>query len=202
MIDILLAFDNLNPKGGAFMTSCRDDIASFFNGKPHRLKFINSPELSSKNIYDSTINLPPFIFVPYCHGNESCLANGIPEIFLSSTENITNFEGSFIYTFSCSSGHTLGNDLIANNCQCFFGYKKTIWSITGYNQFLDCANYGLYLFIDGHNTDFIFDEMIRLYNEKIDELMMINAMVASHLRVNRDALVKLGNNITIDDLIV
>lgn len=202
MIDVLLVCDNLNPRGGSFMTACRDDIVNFFSGKPHRLKVINSPDITSKNIYDNTINLTSQIFVPYCHGNQTCLANAIPEIFISTTENIGNFSNSFFYTFSCSSGHTLGEDLIKNGCKSFFGYKNTIWNIDGYNQFMECANYGLYLFIDGVNTDAIIKEMIRLYNEKIDELTKINSMVASHLRYNRDALVKLGDNITISDIIV
>lgn len=201
MIDVLLAFDTVNPRGGSFMSECLLDIQNYFSGKTHSLTLIESSDMTSQYIHDQTVNLSSFIFVPYCHGNHICLANNIPEAFISTTENITNFSNSFFYTFSCKSGHTLGNELINNGCQCFFGYKDTIYSFAGFKCFSDCANYGLFLFINGISSDDIYIDMITFYNDQIDQLYITNPFVASHLRANRDALVKIGNNISIEELI-
>lgn len=201
MINVLLAFDTANPRGGSFMSECLIDIQNYFSGKKHSLTLIESSDMTSQYIHDRTVNLPSFIFVPYCHGNHVCLANNIPEAFISTTINITNFSNSFFYTFSCKSGHTLGNELINNGCQCFFGYKNTIYSFAGFKCFSDCANYGLFLFVNGMSSDDVYNDMITFYNNQIDQLYIINPVVASHLRANRDALVKIGNNINIDELI-
>ncbi len=201
MIDVFLVFDDLNPRGGSFVTDCLNDILIFFYNKPHRLNVLRSHDITANTIHNSTSNLSSFIFVPYCHGNEVCLANINSEVFISTTENNTIFSNSLFYTFSCSSGHTLGQNLIDNKCQCFFGYKKTIFSYLGYKQFLDCANHGLYLFVNGESTNNIYIQMKNYYNDRIDELYLIDPFAASYLRSNRDALVKIGNDISINDLI-
>ncbi len=201
MIDVILTFDNLNPNGGQFMNACLEDINNYFSNKQHRLTILTSHEINSDSINLSTKDLKSFIFVPYCHGNEFCLGNINSEIFLSTDVNITNFSNTFFYTFSCSSGKNLGPELVRNKCKCFFGYKNTIYSISGYNQFKYCANSGLFLFIEGVNTDDVFVQMKEAYQEKIYELSKIDFFSAAHLRSNKDSLIKIGDNITINDLI-
>ncbi|NHN27081.1 hypothetical protein FIA58_015465 [Flavobacterium jejuense] len=201
MIDVILTFDNLNPNGGQFMNACLEDINNYFSNKQHRLTILTSHEINSETINLSTKDLKSFIFVPYCHGNESCLGNINSEIFISPDLNITNFSNTFFYTFSCSSGLKLGPELIKNNCICFFGYNNTIYSIIGHNQFQFCANFGLFLFIEGINTDAILIQMKKTYEEKVDELYKVDFFSASHLRSNKDSLIKIGKNITINDLI-
>lgn len=202
MIDILLAFDNDDITAGTFLTECRDDILNFFNGKIFPLSIINSNELNENHINISTIDLKSFIFVTYCHGNETCLAEGGANIFLSETINITNFSNTFFYTVSCSSGHTLGHELIKNGCQSFFGYKNQFNFYSGFSCFLECANYGLFLFINGMSTDSVYSQMLQHYDDQIKKVYKTNSFIASLLLDNRDALVKIGNNITINDLII
>jgi hypothetical protein len=202
MIDILLAFDNDDKSAGAFLTECRNDIITFFNGKAFPLSIINSGGLNENHINRSTINLQSFIFVTYCHGDEVCLAEGGVNIFLSETVNISNFSNTFFYTVSCSSGHTLGHELVKNGCQSFFGYKNEFNFYNGFPSFLECANYGLYLFIDGEYTDNIYFQMIQHYDKHIKKVYKVDSFVASLLLGNKDALVKIGNNICVNDLII
>ena len=201
MIDIILAFDNLNTRGGQFISECLDDINVFFSTKTYNVQTLTSHDINAKNIHDCTINLTSLIFVPYCHGNDSCLGNINSDVFVSTTVNIKNFSNSFFYTFSCSSGINLGQELIDNNCKCFFGYNKTIYNINGYSQFKECANLGLFLFVDGYDTDTILIEMKKKYTEKVFELSKIDFFSAAYLRSNKDSLIKIGKNITIDNLI-
>lgn len=200
MIDVVLAFDNLNPRGGDFISACLNDINDYFKNKEHNLITLTSNEINSTSIYNHTSPLNNFIFIPYCHGNETCLANIKSEIFVSTTINITNFTNSFFYTFSCSSGAELGKKLIEKNCKCFFGYNKTIYSIPQYSHFMECANSGIFLFIEGKNTDDILLEMKNLYQDKVYELSKIDFFSAAYLRSNKDSLIKIGLNITINDL--
>ncbi|OXA92793.1 hypothetical protein [Flavobacterium hercynium] len=202
MIDILLAFDNDDINAGIFLTECRDDILNFFNGKVFPLSIINSNELNHNHINKSTSHLKSFIFVTYCHGNETCLAEGGANVFLSETINISNFSNTFFYTVSCSSGHTLGHELIKNGCKNFFGYKEHFNFYSGFSSFLECANHGLFLFINGESTDNVYSQMIQNYDYHIKKVYKTDPVIASLLLHNKNALVKIGKNITINDLII
>ncbi|WP_290874656.1 hypothetical protein, partial [Flavobacterium sp.] len=134
------------------------------------------------------------------HGRKNCLLNSNTP-YVSTTVNNTCFQRSFFYTFSCSSGDELGDNLVKNGCLCFIGYNRviSIWS-TYLNPFVVCANHGLKLFYNGINTSQILTEMKNQYNMEIDSVYPKNYLISSILRENRDALILHGENIDIGNL--
>lgn len=200
MINILLAFDEEDEEIGSFNQGCKEDYETYFIGSEHeQITYIGSNSLNSLNIQVRTEQLSSFIFAAYSHGEINKLFSKSGD-YVSSTVNIELFKNSFFYTVSCNTGMQLGGDLIANGCKCYFGYKTVFNSWLGYKEFSECANYGFFKFIEGANTDEIFEQMIVKYNQHIDDMYVEHFFQASLLRENRDGLIKIGENITINSL--
>nr|WP_199163023.1 hypothetical protein [Elizabethkingia sp. ASV34] len=200
MINILLAFDEEDEVIGSFNQGCQEDYREYFEDSNHGIvTYINSGSLNSLNIQLRTEQLPSFIFVAYSHGEDYRLFSKSGD-YISSSINIELFRNSFFYTVSCNTGNTLGVDLISNGCKCYFGYKTLFNSWCGYKAFSECANYGFFKFIEGDSTDEIYKVMIERYNYHIDNMYVRNFLQASLLRENRDGLIKLGEDINIEDL--
>lgn len=200
MINILLAFDEEDDEIGAFNRGCKEDYMDFLNDTDNNIIDIGSNTLNSLNIQLRTEQLSSFIFVAYSHGEDYRLFSRSGD-YISTEVNISYFSNSFFYTVSCHTGSQLGNELIKNGCKCYFGYKNLFNSWLGYKDFSECANYGFFRFLEGTLTDEIYNSMIEKYNIHIDRLYKDNFMQAALLMENRDGLVKLGENIVINDLI-
>lgn len=200
MVNIVLAFDEADKDVGSFNQGCKEDYEIFFsNDSAHSVTYIGSNTLNSLNIQLRIEHLSSFVFVAYSHGeNYRLFSNG--EDYISTKVNVELFKNSFFYTVSCHTGSQLGAELINNGCKCYFGYKTLFNSWLGYKDFSDCANFGFFKFMEGLTTDHIFEQMITKYNLHIDNLYKENFVQASLLRENRDGLIKLGENITIQDL--
>lgn len=200
MIDILLAFDNDDATMGQFNQGCLEDYLEHFNDKQygHNVTCIEGRNLNDLNVELRTNDLGSFIFVAYSHGESDCLSSKQGS-YIATNINNNNFGQSLFYTVSCYSANELGKCLIESGCYSFFGYKNKFQFWFGYKSFSACANYGLFLFLQGMLTDQIYEEMIDEYNKHIDEMVDIDDfMIAALLLENRDALVKLGSNISID----
>ncbi len=200
MANTIIAVDEADTRLGSFFQICMEDLSTFFNSIPIKPIVLDSARLNDLSVQLTTEPLNTFVFGAYSHGNINCLLKANTS-YVSTTINNTCFENSFFYTFSCSCGFELGDNLIQNGCLCFIGYNKiiSIWS-TYIQPFVICANHGLKLFYSGINTYQIVEEMKDQYNYEIDELYPKDFMIASILRENRDALVKHGNDINITQL--
>ena len=198
MANTILAFDELDSVLGSFFQSCKENLDLFFAQINIQPTFLNSNKLNDLAIEIVTKEVTSFVFGAYSHGSNDCLVKSASIPYVSST-NSSNFKNSFFYTFSCSSGMILGDNLIANGCHCFIGYKDivAIWS-TFPKPFINCANYGLIQFFKGENSHTIINQMKEKYNDEIDEMYRYDFLIASILKENRDGLILLGNNISLD----
>lgn len=199
MINILLAFDEVDKDIGSFNQGCLEDYQEVFRQKGINdgIDFIKSISLNSLTVNLKLKPLDRFVFVAYSHGEERRLLCNTGE-YISEDINIELFNNSFFYTVSCDTGKSLGENLIINGCKCFFGYKTSFNSWRGYKDFSECANYGFFLFLEGESTMDIYSLMIEKYNQHIDKVVNDDFFVAALLRENRDGLVYLGDDLTIE----
>lgn len=200
MINIVLAFDEEDEEIGSFNQGCKEDYEEFFSNSDYKnVTYITSQTLNSLNVQLKAEASLPFVFVAYSHGENHRLFSKEGD-YISSTVNIASFKDSFFYTVSCHTGNQLGKELVENGCKCYFGYKDLFISWSGYKEFSECANIGFFKFIEGVSADEVFEQILNKYNESIDSLYINDFFQASLLRANRDGLIKLGENITIDAL--
>lgn len=200
MANTIIVVDQADQQLGDFFQLCINDLNIFFNGTHIQPIILNSGNLNDLSVKLTTQPLNTFVFSAYSHGRKNCLLNSNTP-YVSTTVNNTCFQRSFFYTFSCSSGDELGDNLVKNGCLCFIGYNRviSIWS-TYLNPFVVCANHGLKLFYNGINTSQILTEMKNQYNMEIDSVYPKNYLISSILRENRDALILHGENIDIGNL--
>lgn len=201
MADILLAFDEADNTMGSFNQACLETFEEYFESYSHKITYVRSDRLSDLTISLLTENGKPLIFAAYSHGSEAGQLNGsVNGVYVSTDVNIDRFRNSFFYTVSCFSGTVLGTRLIEDGCLSFIGYKSLFHYWDGYKSFPECANFGFFLFIEDHSTKTIYSKMVEKYNEQIDTMYQDNYLVASLLLKNRDALIHLGEDITINKL--
>jgi hypothetical protein len=199
MVNSILAFDNEDSDLGVFFTECSEDLVSHFNHVNANLSTLDSSKLNSIIVEATLEDLNTFIFLVYSHGSEiELLANGI--VPFVNAENANNFSNSFFYTCSCHAGKSLANTLIDKGCLSFIGYNNT-FGVWDFNRppFIECANFGIKLFLKGIASADIVLRMKEKYSEHIDNYN--NDIFGSVILLsNRRALMHVGDNITIDDL--
>ncbi|MGJ7033719.1 hypothetical protein [Niabella hirudinis] len=192
MINAILAIDEQDEVLGNFYTECLTDLENFENDKCS-ITLIKSNALNDLAVSLSIPKNGKFVFLAYSHGSDSELLAGGTTPYISETLNITLFKNSFFYTCSCSTGKRLGQLLIDNQCISYIGYKEkfTIWD---YNRtpFVECANYGYKLFIQGYNIESIVEQMKAKYDEHIDNYSN-DFFGAAYLLANRNTLLALGD---------
>lgn len=192
MINTILAIDDRDDVLGGFYTECLADLESFENDKCS-ITFIKSNALNDLAISMTVPQNGRFIFLAYSHGSDSeLLARGTTP-YISETLNITRFKDSFFYTCSCCTGKRLGQLLINNHCISYIGYSEK-FELWDFNRppFVECANYGYKLFVQGNNVESIIDQMKAKYDEHINDYNN-DFFGAAHLLANRNALVALGD---------
>lgn len=200
MIDLIFAFDELDHDIGSFNQGCKEDYEEYFSESPYFLTFINSNQLNATNVQIKVTKLNSFIFVAYSHGEAHRLLTSSGE-YISTSINNLEFKNSFFYTVSCNTGNELGNELCKQGCLCYLGYKSQFNSWSGYKQFSTCANVGLFKFVEGSSTASVMNLMKECYNNCIDGVYKEDYLVASLLRENRDGLIMIGEDLTIERLL-
>jgi hypothetical protein len=200
MTRIVLAFDDEDEHMGEFNRGCLDDLNEFLVDSKYQVFIIQSAQLNDLNIHYKTEGDFPFLFAAYSHGLNNSLQSQ-SGTYVSTTTNHTHFNQAVFYTVSCHAAVELGPCLIENGCVSFFGYKSIFNFWVGYKCFSQCANHGLFLFLNGTNTDEVYQQMIAEYNSQIDALYEDDSFVASLLLENRKALVYNERNVTIEELV-
>ncbi len=192
MVNVILAIDNDDATLGEFYTECLNDLENFENDRC-AITSLRSNQLNDLAISISVPRDCQFVFMAYSHGSDSELLEGGMRPYISETSDLTLFKGSFFYTCSCNTGKRLGHSLISNECISYIGYKEK-FGIWDFNRapFVECANYGYKLFVQGENVQTILEQMKEKYNEKIDNYN--NDIFGSVLLLaNRNALLGLGD---------
>jgi hypothetical protein len=196
MIEIILAYDKDDSTLGQYFEYCANDISQCFDNQQHNIVKISGRILNSAYIdiqLSGQYTTIPFIFIAYSHGTKTSLKS--EEEYLGINSDLQPFTDSFFYTFSCSSGHTLGEHIIQNGARVFIGYNTEIHIITTYQQiFAECANEGMKHFLSGDAIQLAFKKMKDRHNQEIDNIYSKNLLVASTIRKNRDALIMRGGH--------
>lgn len=201
MIETIIASDEKDSEMGDFFHSCSENLNDYFHEKEIEVIFLKSGMLNEASIDFITKPLTKFIFAAYSHGGDCELLQGGLYPYISGTININNFSNSFFYTCSCHTAKELGTKLIENGCLSFIGYngKFTIWDF--YREpFIECANWGIKLFYDGDKSEDIIIKMKDRYTMYIDNYQN-DIFGAAMLVSNRNALIHVGRNISINDLV-
>jgi len=195
MIPFILAYDERDTDLGHFFEMCAFDVQNNLMSDEHRLEV----EITSQKLTEVYMDMKlsaytenHFVFLAYSHGNENNLLS--PESYLNVNSNLKPFKNTLFYTFSCSTGVNLGNKLIENGCIAFVGYKIEACIVTrNEDVFVECANFGLKIFIAGENVSSSLKQMKDRHTEWIDKTYNKYPLVASVLRKNRDGLVLHGD---------
>ncbi|KAA5821378.1 hypothetical protein FPF71_15990 [Algibacter amylolyticus] len=200
MVDVIGLFDNEDDSLGLFFDLCYQNLVDYLANSTINITYINSQRLNEISIPIITGALGKFIALAYSHGSENeLLRNNTP--YISTDVNFDEFADSFFYTCSCHTGKLLGDELVNNGALNYIGYsdKFKVW---GFNMepYIDCANYGIKLFFEKHCTNDIVLMMKEKYTEHIDNYEN-DILGAAMLVSNRNCLISIGNNITIEDLL-
>lgn len=203
---IIVAYDNLDPELGDYFSACAKQIKESIPNK-YILSNIFNKALNIANIdlELSKINQKKFIFLAYSHGTEKTLVAN-QKAFIECKTNTKNLKNGFLHTNACSSGQELGKEIIEKGGLAFIGYDEEINVLRSEYQdlFMRCDNYAIIFFINNEKSTIkaAFQASKNFYNNKIDELLSHQPLVAAELINARDALVAYGNlDLTIKDII-
>jgi hypothetical protein len=203
MIDVVLIYDPADDADGGdlgyFFAACATHIKSHLGTDPRlNLTEVVSEQIEAGAVQDILIKVKEksYIVIVYSHGLEDKLfiaKSGFT--FLSSNENSHLLENSLFYSWACLCGLNFGPSIISKGSKGFIGYNKTVWAGSLYiDIFIECANYGLLLFIQGATIEQSFLSMKDKYIEKTDELSDIDFWASSFLERNKNALIPLYSN--------
>lgn len=211
MIKVVVAYDH-NCDIGQYFEDCKNDIVDFFDGLDDLEKaYTEIPSIRCNVAYIDMIipqlKTHPFIFIAYTHGkHDSLLCAGNSYVSLANSHH---FENSLFYSTACLIGKELAPDLINKGCKAFIGFEEeseTPESPSPYKQmFIECDNYGIKHLASSNSTvGQAYEAMQNNYTNKIDYLTNIGEpLFASILRVNRDALICMGDkNLRKEDLFI
>lgn len=217
MINIVLVYDDLdydeNEIGlGDFFRKCSESLKSLISEYQFNLSELDSTLINEKNIQDecSKVNSMSYFLITYSHGLEDSLLHEYKAKKYISVDNLSSFKNSFFYTWSCSSGLKLGIELHKLGNVIFFGYTDEVIGISTGNYmdlFIECANEGIRLFLNGYTIEDSYYGMLELYKKSIFELSKsrFDSLAASMLGRNRRALIHYADGLeqfTIKDFII
>lgn len=193
MMSVIVAVDDLDDCLGEFFNECIGQIEVIEKAAKCDTRYIRSNQLNDATISFMIPQNKSFAFLAYSHGSDTELLQGGKTPYISESLNIDKFKQSFFYTCSCKTGKSLGQKLIDNECFCYIGYNEefTVWDFNR-KPFIECANYGFQLFLEGKEAKEIIDLMKAKYDESIDNYE--NDLIgAAHLLSNKNALVLKGD---------
>ncbi|KAA9325171.1 hypothetical protein [Adhaeribacter soli] len=199
MLEVIIACDEDDQKAGSYYLGCARSITQLLLSQNNQFKITNVSKNLLNQYYIEAIltrlSQEKFIFFAFSHGKENCLdCEG--GAYLTSSLNLTHFNQSFFYTFSCLSGNHLGPTLIDNGCISFLGYNKVVhhWS-THEEVFIQCANYGFEMMLQGDSAGVAKRKMEDNYYEQSKKFEGgFFDLISGILLDNRDALVLNGDS--------
>jgi len=201
MAETLIVVDDEDAKAGFFFKACQEAMSSYFLSKNITYSVYTSPQIHHTAVAAFAEGREKFILGAFSHGNSEELTKR-SQPYISNNVNGVSLSGGFIYTFACSSGKVLGEQLTnEKGVLCYIGYsnKIHIWDNDYFGAFVECATIGLKKFFDGSSSMEIIELIKERINEEIDKIYMSNYLVAADLRRNRDSLVIFGKEVSLTD---
>jgi len=198
MINTFIAYDDNDGELGDYFEDSHNDIHVVVAANVN-ITNLSIRGLDCTEVFINNTLLPRngsrFVFIAISHGNEEELWSH--EMYVSANNSAT-FVNSLFYSCACSTGFTLGNNLIAAGCLTFIGYFDTVLvNVDYYSTFYACQNFGIKSFLANDETiEISFNKMVDFYNSEIDRLIVgttDDVIAASSLISNRDCLTILGN---------
>jgi hypothetical protein len=211
MINVIVAYDDIDRELGDFFRSCYYDLLQYFGNSKNNIQWIDidGDNLSRSKIQEavSSFEGQPFVCLAYSHGTEDALQ--CDEGIYIDRNNCYFFCNSFFYTFSCKAGKELGDLFVAHGCKNFVGYKDTASVIlTAISYFVECANHGIKCFFENQNSLDTYHSMLDKYEEVVDRLREkgdMDSELISTLTSNKNALIMLpenNNSVSIEEFVV
>lgn len=194
MTEVIIAVDELDDCLGDFFNECLQDLEIIEKEAGCNTKYIKSDQLNDASVSFLVPKDKAFIFLAYSHGSETELLKRATTPYISEILNIDKFKSSFFYTCSCKTGKSLAQTLINNHCHCYIGYNEefTVWDFNR-KPFVECANLGFKLFLQGIESGEIINLMKAKYDEAIDNYEN-DLMGSAYLLSNKNALTLKGDS--------
>ncbi len=197
MEKILIAYnDDVSENSRQFFDCCATDIRNYCLERSFNYDLLTPPNLTEsqfmKMAQDSQI-----CYVA-SHGRPDSVVNEEDVEFVSTKTTNYSLSGKCFFTVSCYCAQNLKDELIRIGLKLFVGYRDKYTEFPEYNEFMQSANYGLKVFIDGLSVAQMKDSIYAEYDRLFDELNKKSAMVADALLDNKESLVIEGD----DDLTI
>jgi len=194
MINIDIAFDGADADLGNYFEESKTDLISFISAirNDHAINEISTMRCNQAyiDLRLPMINGSNYLFVCYSHGlDDSLVANGT--FFIKKDVNCNLFINSFFYSMSCLTARQLSGSMLGHGCHAFIGYSEKAGALLGpfQNVSIDCDNYGIKRFFEGHTIGDSFALMKQNFDVQIDALTNAGEpLLAAELRANRDSL--------------
>jgi hypothetical protein len=205
MLNVIIAYDNLDASIGTYFTACKDDMIGYLNEQIAYGASIQIVEvIDSYNCHSAYIDPlieeyqgQPLLFIAYSHGmSHSLRCRGVA--YIHHTDNVHLLFNSVLYTNACSTSKELGAKFNnQNGVSIGFDTAVIAFKEEGEMQIsINCDNCGLKYGISNQFRTFgeIHQAMKSYYTQKIDEWDEFgNFLSMSYLRETRDALTIHGN---------
>jgi hypothetical protein len=200
MVDIIVTCDEKDAELGSFFSSCKEKTKVIF------LKNTTISEFDSAKLQNDiplSIKLSsmvfPFVLLTFTHGTDDSLIvdGGMPYISLQA--NIDRLMASFLYSFSCKVGRTLGKSATEKyGCRCFVGHAETIWAYHYSSQKLQSLfSKPIEIFLSAFRDEETVNNAVASakdeYTKEIDAVYVADYLFASFLLQNRDSTVIYGD---------
>ena len=201
MEKVLIAYnDDVSENSRQFFYDCATDIRNYCLTKGLDVDLLTPPNLTESQFMEVALNSK--ICYVAVHGQADSVVNEDDVEFVSTKTTNYNLNGKCFFAVSCNCAQELKDELIRIGLKLFVGYRDKYTEFPGYDEFMQSANHGLKVFIDGKNVaqmkNDIYAEYDRLFNEKKKK----SAMAADALLDNKESLVIDGDdNLTIENLI-
>lgn len=201
MEKVLIAYNNdASESSRQFFDDCATDIRNYCLGKSFSYDLLTPPNLTEVQFMDKAQD--SIICYVASHGRPDSVVNEEEEEFVSIRTTNYNLNGKCFFAVSCYCAQNLKDELLRIGLKLFVGYRDKYTEFPGYDEFIQSANCGLKVFIDGQNVAQMKDSIYAEYDRLCDVLNGKSVLAADALLGNKEFLVIEGDdNLIIADLI-
>jgi len=206
MIKLYIAYDSEDVPLGKFFAECASAVKKGISSIQDNFSIEEiTPASDSTKVafFTNTIKHEtylPFILLAFMHGNEN---NFILDQcnFISTKNDNTSLQKTYIYTNACSSANELGPALIQTGAYTFIGPTRDVPMLhKHYDFFSNCHTYPLLQFLLGVESSFNSFRNRRAYHlDQVNKLRIVDRFAAGILRDQLEIFVCLGESKLIAD---
>lgn len=194
---VLIAYnDDASENSRQFFDDCAIDIRNYCIGKSFDYDLLTPPNLTELQFMDKA-QYSKICYVA-SHGRPDSVVNEEGEEFVSTRTTNYNLNGKCFFAVSCFCAQNLKDELLRIGLKLFVGYRDKYTEFPGYDEFMQSANCGLKVFIDGQNVAQMKESIYAEYDRLFNILNGKNPLAADALLDNKESLVIEGD----DDLTI